>query len=332
MNNLLFRKGLVMGIIFLFAGVSVIPSVLGHEEDVEKTEYTLNENIEVKNINKNKLVTRPIKNEISLNNGWFEQFKFIPLDGSADDNFGCSVSVNGNYAVIGAHRNENNGDTTGSAYVFKRSGSTWIQDAKLLALDIDDDRFGSSVSIDGDYVVIGAPYDRDFGSKSGSAYVFKHDGNSWTQQAKLLPSDGEQYMEFGHCVSIYGDYILIGADYDNYNAEGSGAAYVFKRNNQNWIQQAKLLAQDGVNKDCFGKSVSIAGDYAVIGAYYDDDNGENSGSAYVFKRSESNWTQDAKLLPHDGDKGDLFGFSASIEGDYILIGVYGDDDNGNYSG
>ena len=264
---------------------------------------------------------------------WTQEAKLLPSDGAADDWFGQSVSISGDYAVVGAAHDDDNGDGSGSAYVFKRTGITWTQEAKLLPSDgAADDHFGFSVSISGDYAVVGARLDDDNGSNSGSVYVFKLIGTSWTQEAKLLPSDGAENDWFGWSVSISGDYAVVGADGDDDNGDGSGSAYVFKRSSTSWAQEAKLLSSDGAASDQFGYLVSISGDYAVVGADFNNDNGFHSGSAYVFKRSGTSWTEEAKLLPSDGAEQDHFGISVSISGDYAVVGAVLDNDNGSESG
>jgi hypothetical protein len=110
--------------------------------------------------------------------------------------------------------------------------------------------------------------------------VFTRTGGEWTQQAKLVPSDGEAFDLFGHRVALGGDTAIIGAQYDD---ENSGSAYVFTRTGGVWTEQAKLLPSDGASGDHFGWTVALKGDTAVIGALGDDDNGTNSGSAYVFR-------------------------------------------------
>ena len=258
------------------------------------------------------------------------EFKLTASDNAAGDNFGFSISISGDYAVVGALLDDDNGSGSGSAYVFKRTGTTWTQEAKILPSDgAADDQFGNSVSISGDYAVVGARRDDDNGDRSGSAYVFKRTGSSWTQEAKLLASDGAAFDVFGTSVSIYGDYAVVGANWDDDNGDRSGSAYVFKRTGSSWTQEAKLLPSDGAANDNFGNSVSISGDYAVVGAESDDVNGFHSGSAYVFKRSSTSWAQEAKLLPHDGAVEDHFGVSVSISGDYAIVGSVGDN---NYSG
>ena len=261
------------------------------------------------------------------------EFKLTASDNAAGDDFGKSASISGDYAVVGALGDNDNGDLSGSAYVFKRSGTSWAQEAKLLPSDgAENDIFGASVSISGDYAVVGAKFDDDNGVHAGSAYVFKRTGTSWAQEAKLLPSDGAVANQFGFSVSISGDYAVMGANADDDNGNQSGSAYVFKRTGTSWTQEAKLLPSDGQDGDFFGESVSISGDYAVVGAWHDGDRGFHSGSAYVFKRTGTSWAQEAKLLPSDGAAGDFFGFAVSISGDLVAIGAWGDDDNGTDAG
>jgi phage baseplate assembly protein gpV len=276
-------------------------------------------------------------------------------DGAADDRFGTSVSIDGDTVVIGARYDDDpvKGSNSGSAYVFTRVtagdlASGWTQVEPKLTAGTDgaaDDRFGTSVSIDGDTVVIGARYDDDKGSNSGSAYVFTRDmpsdlASGWTQVAKLTAGDGAAGDYFGSRVSIDGDTIVIGAFQDDDN---SGSAYVFTRVTagdltSGWTQvEPKLTAGDGAASDEFGHSVSIDGDTVVIGARYDDDKGSASGSAYVFTRVTagdlaSGWTQVAKLTADDGAASDVFGYSVSIDGDTVVIGARYDDDKGSASG
>ena len=263
-----------------------------------------------------------------------ENNKLTASDGAASDFFGSSVSISGDYAIIGANTDDVGANVDqGSAYIFVRNGNNWTQQAKLTAADgASNDRFGNSVSISSDYAIVGADED-DIGSNAnqGSAYIFVRSGTNWTQQAKLTASDGVAGELFGSSVSINGDYAIIGAYGDDVGANvDQGSAYIFVRNGSNWTQQAKLTALDGAANDEFGTSVSISGDYAIIGAYLDDvgANG-NQGSAYVFMRSGTTWTQQAKLTASNGAAGDVFGYSVSISGDYAIIGAYLDDVGAN---
>jgi len=264
---------------------------------------------------------------------WTQQAKLLPSDGATDDRFGYAVSLDGDTALIGACLDDDNGGSSGSAYVFTRSGTTWTQQQKLLPSDgASGDWFGRFVSLNGDTALIGSDCDDDNGEDSGSAYVFTRTGITWTQQAKLLPLDGSTWDIFGWSVSLDGDTALIGAGNDDDNGYNSGSAYVFTRSGMTWTQQAKLLPSDGEQEDWFSWSVSLDGDTALIGAYLDDDNGGSSGSAYVFTRSGTTWTQQQKLLASDGAFFDHFGCSVSLDVDTALIGAYDDGDNGDFSG
>ena len=202
--------------------------------------------------------------------------------------------------------------------------------AKLTAGDAAaGDHFGITVSISGDTAVVGATRDDHAGIFSGSAYVFVGSGTSWTQQAKLTASDAALGDDFGRSVSISGDTVVVGAigddDVGTIFGGNSGSAYVFVRSGTIWTQQAKLTASDAAELDQFGISVSISGDTALVGAFKDDDVGSESGSAYVFVRSGTTWTQQAKLTASDDAAGDQFGFSVSISGDTSLMAAIGDD-------
>ena len=224
----------------------------------------------------------------ALYSDWGTEQKLTASDGTEDDHFGNSVSIDGDYAVIGAIWDD---DASGSAYIFHRNGTSWIEQTKLTASDgAPDDRFGSSVSISGDYAVIGAYGGDDILNNRGAAYIFHRSGTNWTQQAKISAYDGAEDDWFGWSVSIDGDYVVIGSVDDDDNGSASGSAYIFHRNGTTWTLQNKITASDGAASDEFGNSVSISGDYAVIGALWDYDNGSGSGSAYVFHRSVTSLT------------------------------------------
>ena len=253
---------------------------------------------------------------------WNQQAKLSASDGAALDKFGFSVSISGDYALIGApYSNSNNG----SAYVFMRSSTVWNQQTNLIASDGEsDDKFGFSVSIDGVDALIGS---RGDSSSQGSAYVFVLSGVSWDQQAKLTASDGVSGDLFGQSASLSGDYALIGAIFADVGSNtNQGAVYVFVRSGTAWDQQAKLTATGGMAGDNFGQSVSIDGDYALVGA---DGSDSDTGSANIFMRSSNVWNQQANLTASDGAVEDYFGIFVSLSGDYALIGASYDTIDGN---
>ncbi|MCP4373769.1 MAG: hypothetical protein GY797_37560, partial [Deltaproteobacteria bacterium] len=165
-----------------------------------------------------------------------------------------------------------------------------------------------SVAVSGDTVVAGALGDDDNGNDSGSAYVFVKPGSGWadmTQTAKLTAADGAVDDRLGSSVAVSGDTVVAGADWDDDNGGGSGSAYVFAKPGSGWAdmtQTAKLTASDGATYDYFGRSVAVSGDTVVVGAYRDDDNGTDAGSAYVFEPSgsEIDVTGNGQSIP-DGD-------------------------------
>ncbi len=265
--------------------------------------------------------------------------KLTASDAAAEAYFGYSIAVSGYVAVVGAPRDDNdNGVEAGAAYVFRFNPflQMWYEEAKLLAYDGDAyDRFGDAVAVDGETIVIGAYWDDDQGTDSGSAYVFQFDGTDWIPDVeKLLADDGESGDHFGSAISVSGERLLIAAEYDGDNGYHSGSAYIFGPDGDGWVQQAKLLATDGDVNDVFGVSVAIEDDTAIIAAYNDDnENGDDAGSVYVFRYSEmASWGQVDKLMASDGSTGDVFGVSVSLYGEYLVIGAFYDDDNGSNSG
>ncbi|RYY66028.1 MAG: hypothetical protein EOO13_16395 [Chitinophagaceae bacterium] len=253
---------------------------------------------------------------------WVEKQKLLATDGEANDNFGRSVFISGDIAIVGASSDDVNGNIDqGSAYIFIRSGTTWTQQQKLVATSgTAYDYFGNSVGLSGNYAIVGASNDFVNGTSArGSAYIFYRSGNTWTQQQKLLASDGTSGDWFGESVSISGDYAIMGAP--GGGNIGQGAAYIFNRSGSIWTQQQKLVSSTGLNGDRFGKSVSIWGDYIIIGAP-----GHNleRGVAHIYVQSGITWIQQQKIQPSSLEGSEFFGFSVCISGDNVVIHAEGD--------
>ena len=272
---------------------------------------------------------------------WGQTKKITALDAAASDRFGNSVSISGDTVVVGAHGNSEPAYATGSAYIFERNqggAGNWGQVKKIVTADgVYNDNFGISVSISGDTVVGGASGDDDNGSLSGSAYIFDRDqggADNWGQTKKITASDGAGSANFGHSVSINGDMVVVGAYGDKEKGSAAGAAYVFDRHQggaDNWGQVEKIIATDAEAGDLFGEYVSISGDTLVVGAWGGDDDGTNSGSAYIFGRKQggaNNWGQVEKITATDAEENDRFGLSVSISGATVVVGAGADDDNG----
>lgn len=275
---------------------------------------------------------------------WGQVKKLTANDVEANDEFGSSVSISGDTLVVGVVGDDDAGSFSGSAYIFQRNyGGTdnWGQVKKLTASDgAASDRFGGSVAISGDTVVVGSSRDSDAGTWSGSSYVFERsEGGTdhWGEVTKLTASDAAEYDFFGGRVAISGDTIVIGASGDDDGGDSSGAAYIFERNEGGigqWGQLKKLTASDAEAGDSFA-SVAISGDIIVVGASGDDDVNISAGAAYILERNEGgtgNWGEVAKITASDGAFDDIFGNGVSISGDTVVVGARRDDDGSSNSG
>lgn len=182
--------------------------------------------------------------------------------------------------------------------------------------------FGASVAIDKRTIVIGI---QDDDTGVGSAMVYKFNNGTFLEQAKLSPNDGSPTDDFGRAVAISNDFIIVGAQKQDAAGIDSGAAYIFERNDDDeWTEVAKLVAPDSEENERFGISVAIDRNVAIIGANGDDDNGENSGAAYIFTRVNNEWMFTQKLTASDGEAGDNYGFSVAIYGDQAVVGAVWD--------
>ncbi|WP_198552528.1 FG-GAP repeat protein [Psychromonas sp. MB-3u-54] len=264
---------------------------------------------------------------------WSEQAKLTASDASTADEFGSSVTIDGDTIVVGARGADGVVADSGAAYVFTRSGSSWSEQAKLTASDgALNDSFSWSIAIYGDTVAVGAWRDDDDGADSGSVYIYTRSGTTWNEQAKLRDSGGLTNDRFGWAVDLFDDSVLIGTVYDDDNGNRSGSAFVFTRSGTTWIEQAKLQPDDPKSLHFFGISVALSADTALIGANGDADKGLEAGAAYVFVRSGTLWSQQAKLIGSDVETDDESGYSVALSGDTALLSAVRDDDNGTDSG
>ncbi len=275
--------------------------------------------------------------------------------------FGTSVGIDGVWLAVGAPRMDfNNFTDSGVAYAYRFSDNgtpmdpsddAWVWDSLLRpTVSGAHDKFGSSIAIIADHLVVGASGDDDAGAGSGAAYVFRRDDNGtpsdpadddWVLDTKLTALDGDGGDSFGGAVSIDGDRIVVGAMLDDKPAGwASGSAYVFRRDDNatpsdptddSWVQEVKLSASDASTGSDFGRSVVLKGEHIVVGSpTHDDDDGVNVGAAYVFRRddkgtpldpSDDVWVQEAKLSPSNAPEYEYFGGRVSISGDRIVAGA-----------
>jgi len=222
--------------------------------------------------------------ERAVDGSWSQAAKLLADDGEPYEHFGTRVAVDGNLAVVSAPQDY--GWQSGAAYVFERDqAGAWRQVAKLVP---DDGHwshgFGYGLAVSGDVVLGGAADAPGNEAHCGAAYVFEPDADGgWAQTAKLTADDGVIGDAFGVSIALDGSVALIGAPGVSGQAEDAGAAYVFlRREVGNWIQVAKLFAEDGARDDNFGARVALTTSVGVVAAPGDDDQGEDSGSAYVF--------------------------------------------------
>ena len=283
---------------------------------------------------------------------WTQQQELTASDASNRDNFGTSVSISGDTVVVGAPNDDDSQTNSGSAYVFTRSSSgVWSQQAKLTAEAESgkDDKFGRSVSVSGDTVVVGAPYDDNDGvSDIGSAYIFtRSSSNVWSLMKQLTPdSQGAgDSNNFGSSVSIDADVVVIGVPYheevrDQYNnvLNDHGSAFVYIRgSNGEWSREAKLFPKDASSHSRFGSSVSAAGDSIIVGSpQFDLDSSRwDAGKAYLFRRSGTKWVPVSEHTLSSAKHSDHFGYAVAITKNYAIVatpnvdktnssGVFGD--------
>lgn len=254
-----------------------------------------------------------------------EIVKLLPNDGAFDDQFGASIAISNGVVAIGAPGDDDNGNSSGSVYLF--DAVTGTQFVKLQPSDGSSfDYFGESIAMGNGVVAIGARGDDDNGSFSGSVYLF--DSTTGTQLSKLRPNDGVAGDAFGGSLAIHGGLVAIGASGDDDSGINSGSAYLF--DTATGVQLAKFLPNDGTANLSFGSSIAINNGMVAVGAVGDVTNGLSSGSAYIFDAITG--TQLSKLVPSDGSFGDIFGRSIALGNGVVAVGADGNDDNGQNSG
>ncbi len=310
---------------------------------------------------------------------WTQEAYLKAFNADAGDLFGFKVSLSENTLAVGVHAEDSNAtgvdgdgdnnlsESSGAVYIFSRSGVAWSQEAYIKASNTGaGDLFGSSVSLAGDTLAVGAvgedsnatgvggaENDNNAGS-SGAVYFFKRSGIQWSQEAYLKASNTGAGDRFGTSVSLSGDTLAVGATGEGSNAtgtagiendnsaDGSGAVYIFKKVGTTWNQEAYLKASNTELGDKFGTSVSLSENILAVGAS-DEDSGaigvggvendntaENSGAVYIFTRKSSNWTQEAYLKASNTGAGDLFGATLSLFRDTLAVGA--SDEGNNIAG
>jgi hypothetical protein len=237
--------------------------------------------------------------------------------------FGYSVSLSNDRAIIGAHGNDNFGNDNGAAYIFDFNNNKWTQTQKLVvSSDTNEVDFGFSVKIDGDKALVGAYKSNINNNNTGSVYFYKFIDGIWVLTQRLLPNDTSSGQQFGYAISTFNNRALITALLDDENGINSGSVYEFDLSFNTWNQNSKITSNTNIGAayDTFGSSVSLSGNKALIGSPFDDDNGHNSGAAYLFELINGEWVLIQKIFASNGKEYDFFGYSVSLSGNMALIG------------
>ncbi|MBK6996630.1 MAG: HYR domain-containing protein [Lewinellaceae bacterium] len=276
---------------------------------------------------------------------WSALVKRYASDGVAAEEYGLSVDLDGDYAIIGSNQKNAAGQSVGSAYILfrdKNGDNDWGQVIELLAPGLmPGDNFGASVAISGGIAAVGAPLDDALLNDEGAVHLFYQNGNNpeqWDFVKTVFAGDANATDNFGTSVALDGERLLVGAKLNDETANNAGAAYVFYRNlggADNWGQSAKLLATTGAADDNMGLGVDINGDYAIVGASGVDGLFQNVGAAYIFGRNQFGpdaWGQVARLRPSQSTGNDNFGASVGISGAWAIVGGDGSDLKGNDAG
>ncbi len=260
-------------------------------------------------------------------NGWAQQQKLVASDGEPDDWFGARVALYGDTAMVGAiWDNATDDNFCGSVYVYQRLGLFWVEQGKLVAKDGECGEFGGALAISdaGDTALIGAKLHGATGDRTGAAYVFRRVAGTWSQQQKLIVSDGEDGDRFGASIAISpsGQTALIGAPEVPVGGLATGAVYVFTRSGSTWTFATRLTSTDVVGGGRFGASVALADDLAVVSAPRNGGPAVQAGSVHLFVPSEQGWSELATVRASDATSDDYFGSSIALSTETLLVGAY----------
>ena len=317
-----------------------------------------------------------------------EEQKIFPADGDFNDYFGKSISLYGEWLAISSVYDNDNGNKSGSVYIYHLSNNYWIEYSKIVPIDgLPYDRFGYCLDIYANTLAVGSVFDDDLGENAGSVYIYSLDNNEWVFSQKIyaninnddnnfgiklsiyddivavssinadvdylnqglvdifsLHSDGiwsydqtilslspNNYDYFGISIDVYKNIIAVGAYFDDQINNNSGAVYLYEKISNNWIPIDNITSIDAYANDNFGLSLSVYDDWLVVGSI-DDDNGINSGSAYIYHKENDEYIEKIKILPSDGSEYDEFSSSIYLNENNLIVGSKYDDDMGTDSG
>lgn len=258
---------------------------------------------------------------------WSEQARLMADDAADFDNFGAAVAFEGNTAFVGAPLDDDGGERSGSVYVYKRTGSAWMQEAKLHApTPSAEDRFGHALALDGSRALVGAPHATFPSNAPGFAVVFEKLGGTWTATETLQPTSVLAGDGFGSAVAITGGQALVGAPFHDALGSQAGAGFVFELVKAAWHERATLLDAEGAAGDQAGQAVALVDGVAFLGAPFADGAQPDTGRVLVWQRSDGSWVPRATVAPSTAAGGDHFGHAVAATALRLVAGSPGDDD------
>ena len=256
---------------------------------------------------------------------WKQQIKLVAPDPMLDDRFGEAVAIYRHTAIVGASKDDDNGKNSGSVFVYVFNDVSWKPQAKIVPDDlVGSDAFGEAVSLDESTLAVGAPGHTHSGVRfAGAVYIFVREGDKWVQQAKLTPDDPGKSAQFGSCISLSFNTVVVGAPlHDTERGKDAGAAYIFVRNGDRWKQQARLTSGDAKAGDRFGTGVATTGRSAIIGAPFRPEGAPGSGAAYSFISVNGKWEEKEKITPDDAGQKINYGLWVAMSGNMVIVSSY----------
>lgn len=263
---------------------------------------------------------------------WTETQKLGASDASDSDEFGWSVSLDGDRLLVGARAGDKPGaQNSGTAYFFDRAGGVFTQTQEVWAGDgAAVDYFGHRVDLDGDVAVVGCHGNDDFGTGTGSAYIYRNNAGTWSQEKKLRPGTLDSLDYFGYDVAIEGDVVVCGAQGWDGNFSSQGAVFIYRKVGANWIYDQYFPGvHDGGQ---FGHSVELQNGLLLAGANRGAGLQPEAGDAVLLVDNGNTFNAIARVLARDGVTGDRFGASVAMDGDRFLIGAIEKAEFGSESG
>ena len=264
---------------------------------------------------------------------WTEEAILSNPDLLGGGNFGVDLALQGDLLVVGNPWHSEVGTYSGAAHVFERVAGVWTHRQKLVPVDSAEfDYFGTAVALRGDWILVGCPRDDDFGSSSGSVYVYRIAGGVVTFEEEWHAAQPASKALFGSALAVDGDLVLVGAEGHDLGALNAGAANLFRLGPGGWSEEAELHPSDPTAQLSFGQELDISGERALLGCFRDGGVGSTAGAAYLFERIAGSWEQTSKLLPLDAQHSLHFGYGVAASADRLLVGADQSNAAGTFSG